>query len=151
LARPAFAAGLVVSEAIPEHSGSLPSSSLTVLSYDLAFWCQHESEERPPAKLYEAFVDGQRVDGIPDLPVDEFLTRVLEAFPTATREPNGVSEWVVWERPDGSASFQVEWTPQCVRATFRPLNEDEANRLIDLANDFGCALYDPQTEERFSL
>ena len=33
----------------------------------------------------------------------------------------------------------------------RALDEDNANRLIDLAAAFGVPLHDPQTGERFAL
>jgi hypothetical protein len=49
------------------------------VSYDLAFWRQDESEARPPQTLYEAFLERRRVDGIPDLPDEEILSRVLAA------------------------------------------------------------------------
>jgi hypothetical protein len=38
-----------------------------------------------------------------------------------------------------------------VLVIMRPLDEDNANRLISLADAFGAPLYDPQTDERFAL
>jgi hypothetical protein len=38
-----------------------------------------------------------------------------------------------------------------VLVIMRPLDEDNANRLIDLAGTFGAPLYDPETDERFTL
>jgi len=119
------------------------------VSYDLVFWRQDAAEDRPPQMLYEAFLERQRVEGIAELPVDAFLERLMQAFPSLVREPNGDGEWLDWTSPDGRSGFQVEWTSQCGWATLRPLDEDCANRIIDVANDFGCALYDPQTDERF--
>jgi hypothetical protein len=119
------------------------------VSYDLVFWRQGDSERRSPSALYEAFLEERQVPGIPELPVEEFLARLVEAFPGAVREPNGASEWIDWSSTDGLSAFQIEWTPQHVRVTLRPLDEDRANGMIDIANDFGCALYDPQLDKRF--
>ena len=120
------------------------------MSYDLAFWRQNETEQRLPVSLYSAFQDGQQVEGIPELPVDDFLASLMQAYPSAIREPNGSSEWIVWTSLDSSSMFEVWWTPQYICVSMRPLNEDHAHELIDLASDVGCALYDPQTDERFA-
>jgi hypothetical protein len=128
-----------------------PSSSLGGVGYDLVFWKQEPSEERSAHELYVSFAEGQSVDGIPELPVEAFVARLMETFPSAVREPNGDIEWLVWTSDDGQSGFEVVWTPQYVWATLRPLHEDAANRMIDVAIEFGCALYDPQVLHRFEL
>jgi hypothetical protein len=45
--------------------------------------------------------------------------------------------------------FEVWWSGVHVLVFMRPLDEDNANRLIDLAASFDAPLYDPQTGERF--
>jgi hypothetical protein len=120
------------------------------LSYDLIFWRQNEGDERAPQPILEAFSEGAAVDGIPQLPVEDVLAKLLDAFPAAIREPNGSREWIHWTSPDGQSGFEVEWTPQYVWITCRPLDADRANQMIDIANAFGCALFDPQTGARFS-
>jgi hypothetical protein len=121
------------------------------VSYDLAFWQQHDSEARSPRELYELFLARQPVAGIPELPIEAFLSRLMQTFPSAVREPNGETEWLDWSSSDARSSFQIEWTSQCVWAFLRPLIEDDANRIIDVANEFDCPLYDPQKNERFDL
>jgi hypothetical protein len=121
------------------------------VSYDLVFWKQDDAEKRSPRELYELFLERQPVDGIPNLQVDAVVARFMETFPSAVREPNGDSEWLDWTSDDGRSGFQVEWTPQCIWFSLRPLDGDRANLVVDVANEFGCALYDPQTDERFGL
>lgn len=121
------------------------------VSYDLVFWRQDPGERRSPQLIYEALVDNGAVPGIPLLPVEDFLARLMEAFPGASREPNGPGEWIVWSHPRDGSGFQVEWTSQCVWISCRPLDEGRANKMVDIANAFGCALYDPQVNERFGL
>jgi hypothetical protein len=83
------------------------------------------------------------------LPVEAFLSRLMQTFPSAVREPNGEAEWLDWSSSNARSGFQIEWTSQCVWASLRPLNEDDANRIIDVANEFDCPLYDPQMNKRF--
>lgn len=81
--------------------------------------------------------------------LSQYLRALTDAFPHGTREPNGPSEWFVWEGPD--SMFEVWWSAVHVLVIMRPLNEPNANWLIDIAASFGMSLYDPQTGERFSL
>lgn len=120
------------------------------MSYQLVFWRQEDGETRPPQAIYDALADREVVKGLPELPVEDLLAGIAEAVPVAIRRPNGQGEWIEWTSPDQQSSFQIEWTPQCVWVTLRPLDEGRANQMIDIANAYGCALYDPQTSERFS-
>jgi hypothetical protein len=97
----------------------------------------------------EQLLAGEAVDGIVPLDTEAFLGALADAFPNGKREPNGAFEWFVWEGPN--SVFEVSWSPLHVLVTMRPLNEDNANRLIDIAAAFGMPLYDPQTGERFAL
>jgi hypothetical protein len=121
------------------------------VSYDLVFWKQDKSEERLPRAIYESFLESQRVTGIPNLPIEALMARLLETFPSAVRESHDGDEWLVWISADRPSSFQIVSRPQCVWASLRPFDGDRANRVIEVANEFGCALYDPQTEQRFGL
>jgi hypothetical protein len=119
------------------------------MSYDLIFWEQGDATVPTPSLVYRALVDGDHVDGVNDLDIGTLLAAIVERFPAAVREPNGGSEWLVWE--DGTrASFQVEWSKQHILVACRGTTRDQMNRLIDIAVDHGCALYDPQADERFA-
>jgi hypothetical protein len=99
--------------------------------------------------IYASLLDGRRVEGLRDLDVESFLAAILDSFPAAVREPNGESEWLVWTASDGKASFQAEWSPQHVVISCRGTSGDDMNRLIDIAVEQGCRLYDPQENQRF--
>lgn len=119
------------------------------MSYDLCFW-----SERPDARLnsqtvYEKLLAGSTVDGLVPLPIDDYLIALAKVFPDGTREPNGPSEWFVWAGAD--SMFEVWWSAVHVLVTMRPLNERNANRLIDIAASLDMPLYDPQTGERFAF
>lgn len=119
------------------------------MSYDLAFWSQARPLDETPAATYASLLDGRRVEGLRDLDVESFVAAILDSFPAAVREPNGESEWVVWTASDGKATFQAEWSPQHVVVSCRGTSGDHKNRLIDIAVEQGCRLYDPQANERF--
>lgn len=124
-------------------------STLAAVSYDLAFWNQPPGFNGSPQATYEALLDDRPVDGLTEIAVEAFVQDILGAFPAATREPNGDTEWVTWIAPDEKSSFEVYWSRQHVLAMLRPLNPDIANAMIDIAFAHDCRLYDPQTGERF--
>ena len=119
------------------------------MSYDLLFWKQEAGQTLDPAAVHSSLAEEESIPGLVSLPISEWIEAVLEAFPDARKEPNGPSEWITWTSRDEAESFQMEWSPVHVWVTCRPLDIDIANRLIDIALNFGCPLYDPQTGERF--
>lgn len=119
------------------------------MSYDLAFWSQEGPLDEPPEAVYRALLDGRPVAGLQDLDIDGFLTAILDSFPGAIREPNGPSEWIVWDVSDGEAVFEVEWSRQHVLVICRGTGNEDMNRLVDIAVAHDCRLYDPQANERF--
>ncbi|MGN6866906.1 MAG: hypothetical protein ACTHMY_00730 [Solirubrobacteraceae bacterium] len=119
------------------------------MGYDLCFWSERPGLGLAPQTVYETLIDGSDVDGLLPFPIGAYLEALAKAFPGGTREPNGTGEWFVWE--GSNSMFEVWWSAVHVLVIMRPLDEDSANRLIDLAASFGAPLYDPQTGERFAL
>ena len=118
------------------------------MSYDLCFWSERPGEHLEPQTVYQRLLAGANVGGLVPLAIDAYLEALANAFPAGTREPNGTSEWFVWE--ESSSMFEVWWSAVHVLVIMRPLDEGNANRLIDLAASIGAPLYDPQTGERFA-
>lgn len=118
------------------------------MSYDLCFWSQRPESQLSPETIYRHLLDGNAVEDLVSFALPEYLAALSAAFPAGTRESNGPSEWFVWEEAD--SMFEVTWSPVHVLVTMRPLNETNANRLIDIAASLGMFLYDPQTNERFT-
>ncbi|MDB5344723.1 MAG: hypothetical protein JWP89_3100 [Schlesneria sp.] len=113
------------------------------MSYDLCFWKQAPKAPADPQDTYERLIEGERVEGVSDLPADRILTRIAEIF-TGSWERLDDSNW---ERED--CSFQVWFTPQCFVVYAYSVPGDDLNLLIDIGAEFGCMLYDPQVGERF--
>ncbi len=114
------------------------------MSYDINFWKQSAGFSRAPQEIYEQLCDGKPVDGLVDLPVHEFLARIKAVFP-GTTENAGTLDF----DSENSGAFQVSWPPQHVRVDCYQMPGEEMNKFIDIAAEFGCPLYDPQTGERF--
>ncbi len=124
--------------------------TIGAVSYDLIFWRQDEPLPETPEAIYQRLVGGDRVEGIADLDLESFLAALITQFPGAVREPNGETEWIDWTAEDTPASFQLEWSPQHVVVFCRRTSNEDMNRLINIALDHDCRLYDPQVNERFA-
>lgn len=120
------------------------------MSYNLVFWNQQPRMSRAPSEILEELNNGSPVEGLNELTVDEFLQRIIDTFPGAVREPNGLGEWIDWAATDEKSSFQVNWSPHHVDVTCRGLSGDQMNKFVDIGLVLDCPLYDPQTGERFA-
>ncbi|MDH3755137.1 MAG: hypothetical protein OEU32_14800 [Acidimicrobiia bacterium] len=121
------------------------------VSYDLVFWRQHPTEARTPVEILQAIATGPGpTEGLVPLPTESMIARLLEVVPSAERLPNGEGEWIVCDGPDQSWSFQIEWSTTHFWASLRGAwTGATANKLVDVALEFDCPLFDPQTGERF--
>jgi hypothetical protein len=137
--------GLRVGELVIGGAGNIDA-----VSYDLVFWRQDEPLPETPAVIYQRLIGGDRVEGIADLDLESFLAALINQFRGAVREPNGETEWIDWTAADKQASFQVEWSSQHVVVFCRRTSNQDMNRLINIAIDHECRLYDPQVNERFA-
>ena len=113
------------------------------MSYDLDFWKYRRGVSLDHQATYEKLSDGQAVEGLEDLPIDLMLARLKEVF----------ADWEqldgeTWESDNGS--FQMFTTPQLFRVDCYGMNGDDMNKIIDVADEFGCPLYDPQVNERYN-
>jgi len=89
--------------------------------------------------VYEHLSNGETVDGLEPLPISEILAAVKSVFSTGWEHPDEES----WEGGDRGA-FQIFTTPQFFRFDRYGMEDEDMNRLIEVAKNFGCPLYDPQ-------
>jgi len=114
------------------------------MSHELVFWDQTHDVVTPPRQIYEKLSDGEAVEGLEEIPVDKFLAAIRKKF-RGTQENPGTLDWESKDR----GAFQVTWSPQHVRVDCYGMSGEEMNKLIDIAGDFDCPLYDPQIDTRF--
>jgi hypothetical protein len=118
------------------------------VGYALVFW-RDELTGRDPAEIYNHLMEGIHVPGLSVIPTDMIVSRIASAFSEGVEDdPAGFA--LCWLSDDATSSFQVEISSQHVHVELRPLVHDTANIIIDIANEYHCPLYDPQTNERFS-
>jgi hypothetical protein len=114
------------------------------MSYDLNFWNEPAGFKAAPLDVYRSLSDGVPFDGLSQIDVAGFYKRIIQEFPS-TEEDNGFLDW---EGEDNS--FQVSSSTQHVRIDCYGDPGDWMDVFIDIGKEFGCPLYDPQTDERFT-
>lgn len=112
------------------------------MSYDLDFWKYRPGVSLDHQETYEKLCDGQTVEGLEELPIDRMLSRLKQVF--ADWEQRDAE---TWESDNGT--FQVFTTPQFFRVDCYGMEGDDMNKIIDVASEFGCPLYDPQVTTRY--
>lgn len=113
------------------------------MSYDLNFWKQRPGVELDPQSIYERLSDGSQVDGLEDLPIGSIVERIAAEFAHGW-ERLGQQDW-----DSSRGSFQIFTTPQFFRIDCYGMEGEDMNRFIDIAQEFGCPLFDPQTGVRY--
>jgi len=111
------------------------------MTYDLAMWSTQGENSTDAPQIYEQLCDGEHVNGLDDLPLDRVMPSVKERFP-------GIEEDIYelnWSGDD--ETLQVTWSPQHVHFECHGPSEDTLARLVQLAAEFNCVLYDPQAGE----
>jgi hypothetical protein len=122
------------------------------MSYDLYFWRQSPDVTHSPNKLLELLSEDQPVEGVTRWPRTSVRQLLKDAFPEIEE---GDFE-LTWEF--SGSYFQIHFAHANERdvqliialCSYNLLDSPEVlNRLIDTCGQLGCALYDPQTGERY--
>jgi hypothetical protein len=113
------------------------------MSYDLDFWRYKPGIKLDNRFVYDSLCEGIVVEGLEDLPIAELIDRVRNEF----------SDWqrldeVTFDGGD-RGGFQLYTTPQFFRVDCYGMAGEDMNRLIEIAHEFQCPLYDPQVDQRY--
>ena len=114
------------------------------MSYDLLFWKQKPTCTSTPLSIYEALMEEHAVDDLETIPAAEFISRVHQQFPGIVTD-GGLTYWDGGQR----GMFEVYSSGKHVHFCCRQLSGEDMNTLIDIAAEFDCPLYDPQTSTRY--
>ena len=117
------------------------------MSYDLYFWRELKNLGKQPEEILELMCREEPIEGIVSFPRTEIQQRFKLEFP----EINDSDVIMDWE---GSGSyFEVGFThadKDNVNCGYQLLEDtDVMNRVLKVGNSMGCALFDPQTGERY--
>ncbi len=122
------------------------------MSYDLYFWKQTTACLSAPENVIQRFLEGQAVEGIEPLPVELVIARIKNEFPGIAEERLETSDCpvqLIWDDPSNGCFIALPCQQYlCIEA--HQATGEVLNRLIDLANEFDCPLYDPQTNKRYT-
>ncbi len=113
------------------------------MSYDISLWQQSASLEAE--EVYTQLSDGQAVDGLVPLPIDEIMGCLRKEFPGIEENPGTLD----WDSPDNKGAVQVSWSPQHVRFDCYGLSTKYMKKLTSVAREFGLPVYDPQRNVRY--
>ena len=110
------------------------------------FWKQSDDCPHSPDEVVEGIVEKQIVlSGVESFDLEQVKLRFKEVFPGL--ESNLYQTESCYFNLDlyPPYGFQVISTPPGTEEVM-----DLLNQIIDLAGEFGCALYDPQAGQRFA-
>ncbi len=113
------------------------------MSRQLVFWKYEDGIYLDNKEVYEKCCNGEKVDGLEELPGVDILNKVKKVFRDYERLDD-------YNYGGELGNFTVHADPQSVvfDCSFR-VPESELNKMIDIMAEFGCPLYDPQIETRF--
>lgn len=114
------------------------------MSYDLNFWQYQDGVYLDHQSVYERASNEEIVEGLADLPIDQIIKDIAQAFIDWKK-----IEEFTWEHPTGVGAFQIMTTPQFVRIDCYRMDGEDMNRFIDVMLNHDCPLYDPQVSQRY--
>lgn len=123
------------------------------MSYDLYFWREIATNNGSPESTCDQLGRDEELSGVAYLNVTKIKERFRNSFPNindsgSQLEWEGVgsyflASWSTTSRPDETMMITVS-------CGFQLLESPESmNLIISVLQEFGCALYDPQTGERY--
>ncbi len=121
------------------------------MSYDLYFWRQSADVTLAPGDVLRALLNGSTPAGIARIPIEDVLARLRVEFPDIienhTQDPEQPLQ-LIWDSPS-NGTFLLAWSSYYLGVEGHGVPGDVFNRIIDVMHEFGCPLYDPQTETRY--
>ena len=112
------------------------------MSYDLDFWKYKPGVSLDHQTTYERLSTGEFVNGLEDLPIQTMVERLSQVLSDWERLDENT-----WESDRGI--IQVCTTRQFFRVDCsHGMETDDLNKIIEVAAEFECPLYDPQVGQR---
>ena len=120
------------------------------MSYDLYVWKQSDQRDREPDEILDALMDARDFSGLEKLAVTAIVERVKSAFPdvNVTHSPNGDEPILLEWSSQQDGSFVMEWdNPYLMWIDYRIKSDAAFEAIIDMAEELGCTIYDPQMQD----
>jgi hypothetical protein len=111
--------------------------------YELLFWNYKEGIYLNHHLVYEAISDGEIVDGLEDLHLNEILKRIENSFSSWEKVDD-----FSWKNSSGPGAFQIKTTKQSIKIDCYGTQGKTMDQLVTIMDEYKCPLYDPQIPER---
>jgi hypothetical protein len=123
------------------------------MSYDLYFWREQEPGGKTPQQMMNAFQEDGPQEGVATWPRDAVIGSFRSAFPDTQDEGNQL----IWEGAGSGFNVEFSYSDEkhikliIVLCGWKLLDSpDTMNQIIAVGNGLGCALYDPQNDQRYA-
>jgi hypothetical protein len=112
--------------------------------YELIFWKYQDEIYLNNQEVYENLHEGKTIEGLEILPIQVILNRIAKVF----------SDWEKvdensWKNNQGKGAFQIITSPQSVQIDCYGTEGKTMNKMVEILEEFKCALYDPQIPIRY--
>jgi len=121
------------------------------MSYDLYFWNQSKSCHRSPEEIVNDLSQGAYVECLNDIASGDVASRIKSEFDRIEEVAGDTAGHIqlIWDNGrDASFVASIRENHICIEAYQAPVQV--LNRLIEIASEFECPLYDPQTNTRYT-
>lgn len=112
--------------------------------YELLFWNYQEGIYLNHHEVYEAILEGKKINGLEEIPQQVILNRIATVF----KDWEKVDE-NSWKNPSGKGAFQVKTNNQSVTIDCYGTEGKTMDLLANTLEEFKLPLYDPQIPARY--
>lgn len=121
------------------------------MSYDLYFWKQSAPSDLTHSEVLESLYSDNPSPNVLPLPAGGLVRSIMALFPgiveNRTTDPS-IPVQLIYDAPDGGV-FIIVWNSYVLCVESHGVKGPHLNKIIDAASEYGCKLYDPQTDERY--
>lgn len=116
------------------------------MSYVLTFWkYKKDHQQENHLEISEKCSDGECLDALDIVDTEMIMNDISIMFSDWKTEDNES-----FSSPDEKSTFQIFRTNQFFRLDCYKVSAEDMNVFIDIFQKDQCALYDPQTNKRYS-
>ena len=118
------------------------------MSYELYFWKQNKSCTKDPKAIMDALNEEQLVAGLELLDKRKIYQAFIDAIPGIKLHETGEEDQLIYENTDDLSTFLIFGNDFYFGVEAHGVSGEMLNKIIDIAAEFKCPLYDPQQEKR---
>ena len=118
------------------------------MSYELYFWKQNSTCSKEPKAIMDALNEEHLVAGLELLDKRRIYQSIIDAIPGIKLHETGEEDQLIYENSDDLSTFLIFGNDFYFGVEAHGVSGEMLNKIIDIAADFKCPLYDPQEDKR---